>query len=137
MHLTTHNTQTSHLPESIQEIVDVIGLNATLLLVQERGGISMHVPTKAKEENWIAKLIGFDEMKKLVCVFAGETIHIARCAAAIKQAQHEEIFIKHIQRGISQSKLAREYGYDERSIQRLISKMKKQAEFEQTQHALF
>jgi hypothetical protein len=113
---------TRHLPDSIQEMVNVVGLPATLKIVEERGGITLCVPTKVKADNWLTKLIGENAMKSLVKYYSGEEIEIPLCQAAIKAAQDEEIY-QNIQKGISQAKLAREFGYTERGIRKLKKRM--------------
>lgn len=118
MVLTVQNASLHHLPESVQEMADVIGLHETLLIVQERGGIRLCVPTKAKQNHWLSDLIGIEAMKKLVEYYCGEEIEIPRCAAAIKAAQEEEMY-KLLESGMSQPQVAKMFGYTERTIRRL------------------
>ncbi|NVK42133.1 MAG: hypothetical protein HWE39_12905 [Oceanospirillaceae bacterium] len=119
-----------HLPESIQEMVEVIGLNATLLIVEERGGIRLCVPTRVKDENWLTKLIGKEAMIKLVEYYCGEEIDIPRCASSIKAAQDQKIFEK-LKAGVSQAKLAREFGYTERGIRKLKKRLEEVSRYDQ------
>jgi hypothetical protein len=113
---------TRHLPDSIQEMAEVIGFSATLKIVEERGGITLCVPTKVKADNWLTQLIGLEAMKNLVSYYNGEEIEIPRCAAAIKAAQDQVIY-ERIKEGASQAKLAREFGYTERGIRLLKKRM--------------
>lgn len=119
-----------YLPESIQEMIDVIGLQATLLIVEERGGIRLCVPTKVKSDNWLTQLIGTEAMIKLVDYYSGEEIDIARCASAIKAAQDQKIFEK-LKAGVSQAKLAREFGYTERGIRKLKKRLEEMSRYDQ------
>lgn len=119
-----------YLPESIQEMIDVIGLQATLLIVQERGGIRLCVPTKVSESNWLTQLIGKEAMSKLVEYYCGEEVEIPRCASAIKAAQDQKIFEK-LKAGVSQAKLAREFGYTERGIRKLKKRLEEMSRYDQ------
>lgn len=119
-----------YLPDSIQEMIEVIGLQATLLIVEERGGIRLCVPTKVKSDNWLTKLIGTEAMIKLVDYYCGEEVDIPRCASAIKAAQDQKIFEK-LKSGVSQAKLAREFGYTERGIRKLKKRLEEAGSYNQ------
>lgn len=119
-----------YLPDSIQEMINVIGLQATLLIVEERGGIRLCVPTKIKADNWLTQLIGTEAMIKLVDYYCGEEIDIPRCASAIKAAQDQKIFEK-LKAGVSQARLAREFGYTERGIRKLKKRLEEVSPYDQ------
>lgn len=105
----------AELPESVQDLIEVVGLSAAEVIVRERGGIRLCIPMKAKANHWMAKLIGLDKMVKLVRVYQGEEIDIPRCAAAILAARENEIACSEK----SNAELAREHGYTERGIRKL------------------
>lgn len=119
-----------YLPESVQEMIEVIGLQATLLIVEERGGIRLCVPRSVKDTNWLTQLIGRESMIKLVDYYCGEEIDIPRCASAIKAAQDQKIFEK-LKEGVSQAALAREFGYTERGIRKLKKRLEETSYYDQ------
>ncbi len=122
---------TQHLPDSIQEMAELIGLPATLKIVEERGGIRLSIPTKVNDKSWLTQLIGREAMMLLVKHYKGEELDIPRCTAAVKAAQDAHIY-QQIQAGVPQSKLAREYGYTERGIRKVKHRMDKRAAMKQS-----
>lgn len=54
-----------HLPETLREIAEVIGLEATITLVKARGGTSIYIPAYCKTDHWLAKLLGKEPADKL------------------------------------------------------------------------
>lgn len=103
------------LPESVLDLIDVIGINAALTIVEQRGGIRLYVPAKATESHWLADLIGLDALQKLVDVYAREEIEIPRCAATLKDIKDREIASS----TASNSELARQYGMTERNVRKI------------------
>ncbi len=80
----------SHMPPFAQEIVDIIGIHATVMLVAEYGGqtIALHRgPSRAR----LGELIGFELACKMTDRFCGVPITIPMCAAALKRARNKKI----------------------------------------------
>ncbi|MDT8383021.1 MAG: Mor transcription activator family protein [Gammaproteobacteria bacterium] len=103
------------LPASVQDLVEVIGLAAALVIVEERGGIRLCVPTRVRHDHWLMDGIGAQAFNNLVDMYAGEEIEIPRCHAAMRALREQEI----VNAGESNSQLARRYGYTERGIRKL------------------
>jgi len=104
-----------YLPPSVQDLVDVIGLNAALIIVEKRGGIRLCVPTKTSNDHWLLKDIGLESFTKLVAVYAGDEIVVPRCVIAMRILREKEI----ANSTESIAELARRYGYTERGIYKL------------------
>ncbi len=118
------------LPDSVQDLVDLIGLTAALAIVEERGGIRLYVPTRVSRDHWLAKTIGPRAFGTLVDVYAGEEIDVPRCVDALR-AVRELAIINDARAGLSQAQLARKYGYTERGIRKLMQRVGARDEPEQ------
>lgn len=80
----------SLLPASIHEVAAVIGMPATLRLVERFGGTTLPLPAGANRigRNYLralAKQIGDDDAQKLAHYCAGEPLYIPRCDAALRR----------------------------------------------------
>lgn len=115
------------LPASVRELVDVVGLQAVLLIVQARGGVRLCVPTKAKADHWLNRLIGMDALEALVGRYRGEEIEIPRCDAAFRAARENVIADSTESNAI----LARRYGYTERGIRKLKQRVRGKRKMQQ------
>ena len=111
------------IPSGLAEMVEIVGLEAALTIVELRGGIAIYVPARARENHWLVHHIGFDALKRLVDHYGGEEIEIPCCTAAMRAEMDAEILAKW-RAGISQSALARMYRITERTVR----KMRRRAE---------
>lgn len=117
------NIETDLLPERIKALAEVIGLVATIKLVEVRGGIRMTVPKlRPKAGHWLYEHLSDDELDKLIGYYGGETIEIDRCASALRRVFENKIIQEH-RTGLSNSVLARKYGYTERGIRKLRARV--------------
>lgn len=73
----------SMLPEQIIELSDVIGLSATLTLVDKFGGLSFDIPhsTNTKNGGWLVRELGADIAQVLIDRHKGENLYINNCDA--------------------------------------------------------
>ncbi|MFA6312343.1 MAG: Mor transcription activator family protein [Sterolibacterium sp.] len=82
------NLSLIHLPAKARELIEMIGLPATLRLIDEYGGQTFQVP-KGKRVKGVAKLeelaavIGTEAVKKLSHAFGGEVIAVPSCKRAL------------------------------------------------------
>lgn len=84
----------SRLPESVQQVAEVIGESAALDLVRRwprtrtKGDVPfrpvLYVPARLPERHRLIDIIGADKARELVRVFAGETIFLATCASVVR-----------------------------------------------------
>ena len=123
------------LPLMLRQIVAIIGLQATLLLVGQYGGVRLYVPVKMTPEHVLANLIGFDLAAKLSAAFGGmDHFDIPQGMNAVRLVRNRQIAQKFIA-GESLRMLAREYRLSERQIQNIVADMG--VSQESRQHALF
>ncbi len=59
----------AHFPPLLNEIVDVVGLDAALALVQAKGGVRVHIPGCAPDGHWIVETIGREAADRLCAHF--------------------------------------------------------------------
>jgi Mor family transcriptional regulator len=124
----------SLLPASIHEVATVIGMPATLRLVERFGGTTLPLPTGANRNGRIylralAKQIGDDDAQKLAHHCAGEPLYIPRCDAALRRIRDLSIcdqFDVIVREGTTANKavvkLALEYKLTDRWIWNILQK---------------
>tara|TARA_R110002049_G_scaffold13675_5_gene59403 strand:+ start:426 stop:830 length:405 start_codon:yes stop_codon:yes gene_type:complete len=115
-----------HLPASVAELVGIIGLPATLAIVEERGGLRFYVPVQPRPDHWLARLIGMAAFTRLVEYAAGDEIEVPRCLDALRAAKDRQI-AQDAAAGDSQATLARRYGYTERGIRKVLRRIERAA----------
>lgn len=54
-----------HLPPFLNEIADIIGVEATIVLVEGCAGMRIHIPARAPDDHWLPLMIGRDAADKL------------------------------------------------------------------------
>ena len=109
------------LPDSVQYLASVIGLEAALRVVEERGGITLCVPLNPGRDHWLADLIGWPALQALSAHYGGEEVEIPRCKQALRNARALECF----NTGMSEAETARALGMTERSIRNIRRRLEK------------
>lgn len=124
------NLDMDYLPESIQEIVGVIGLADTEKLVKAVGGTRFKFG-KGKQETARLKLlqqtIGETQTEKLLAVFGGDVMYIPRCQLALQKLRNQRFraaFDDLIANGTSKAmallQLCPEYGISQRTADSIL-----------------
>lgn len=63
----------SLLPPILQDFVDLVGLHATMRLVEAYGGVRLYVPKgELAEDHYLVRLIGREAAEKLQAMYGGE-----------------------------------------------------------------
>lgn len=107
------------LPQVLQQFVQLIGLSATMKLVEKFGGRRLYVPINAHPEHGLAKLIGFDKLVKLSLVYgAQDHFDIPRAHRALRHLRDAKIRSEYGPK--SASILAGEHGLTERQIFNIV-----------------
>lgn len=104
-----------YLPESIKEMIEVIGLPATQVIVSERGGIHLNVPDQVTREHWLYEAIGKEAFAALVQYYPTNEIYIPRCLVAMIRAKEDQL-IQLKEQGIKTVTLARQFKMTEAGI---------------------
>lgn len=108
-------TAPSWLSPLLQELAELIGLEATLKLTEQRGGSRFSIPTRPGPEHWLTQLIGADAAGILGKRFGGNTIDLPlgpqRGLNAMRRRCDEALA-----RGATVSEAARLSGLTERAV---------------------
>lgn len=83
------------LPETIQQIAELIGYPATICLVKHLGGTTFPISKGLRtvgnvRYDLLEKTIGTENSDKLAGVFGGEDFYIPRCAEALRELRNRQ-----------------------------------------------
>lgn len=102
---------------------ELIGLPATLKLVDAYGGIELYVPKTVDASHKLAWLIGLESAQKLVQEYPGATITIALSAAGdhARQGAIRRHKIRELRKlGKTHSQIARELHTTDRTVRKVL-----------------
>lgn len=116
-----YKTYSHLLPGRIQELIQVIGFEATIKLIKHFGGTHLNIPKKAKPEHNLVAVIGFPVFEKLCQYYAGTQLEIDLCARFFNRRKYE-LIISDIRAGNRQSNIARKYQMTDRHVRRIKQK---------------
>ncbi len=122
------------LPESLRDVVELIGLPATLRLVESYGGIiALYVPRDIDPDHPIAVAIGIAAARKLAARYGADTLrNIPRCVDGLRRIRNAEIRARHPHE--SAARLALDYSLTERQIWSILAEVR---DVDDKQAALF
>jgi len=123
------SVEVTDLPNSVQELAELIGLEAVWKLVQARGGRRLTVPKTIHSEHWLLELIGEPSLINLIERFNGEEIEIPVCNIAKRRAAVAEF----VNMGRSISEAAAEFGMTRRGIQKMLRILERQGRLNKPQ----
>lgn len=87
----TSQPDVSHLPESAQRLVALIGLPATVLLVEKHGGKELTLYNRGDSVARIAATIGFDGAASLLHFFGSDPFTVPLCTHALRAVRNAKI----------------------------------------------
>jgi hypothetical protein len=111
-----------YLPETLRDISELIGLPATLKLVECYGGIAaLYIPRMIKPDHHLARNIGIEAARKLAAHYGTDCLrNIPRCAHKLRHFRNAEIRTRR-KAGESPAILARAYGMTERNVWMILA----------------
>lgn len=112
------------LPNSVRDLVDVVGLKAALEIVEVRGGARLYVPKRPHRAHWLSGVIGWDKLRDLSAIYGGEEIEVPTCAERKRKLFEREIATA-AGTGVSVAELARRYRYSESGIRKLLRRARR------------
>jgi hypothetical protein len=119
-------SRASNLPQSIRDLVELVGLPATMALVKAYGGIYLKVPTGARADGATrARLIGLmgeDAAEALIRTYGGERVAIARCEAALRDERDSRIIAAY-DANTSAATIALREGMTERNVRNILKRV--------------
>lgn len=103
----------------LRDWVQLIGVNATLAIVEKHGGTLLNIPMKAEENADLVALIGADKAAVLGRHYGKERPLVPKALDALRAARDQAIRSQREHKSMRQ--LAREYGLGERRIRQITS----------------
>jgi Mor family transcriptional regulator len=108
------------LSPMLRELETVIGLEATLLLVDQWGGVNLYIPQSVADGHAIVEKIGLDAAEKLAGYFGGDHIAMPKAEEYRRLQRDREIYQKK-KAGTPAHVLAREYNLTQRHVWQILS----------------
>lgn len=112
------NLITPYLPESLQDLLRLIPLQAVLGIVFSYGGIQLYIPINPKQGDSLVKLIGMELVQVLANYAGGTSLDIPVCRKLKTQIKNSAVLAS-LARGASQSEAARAFDMTERNLRRI------------------
>lgn len=111
-----------HLPERARAIAELIGMPATLKLVERFGGVRIYVPQTVPPSHALVDLLGRDAADRLAIAFGGdEHFDIPRCTLAARRVRDAQLVADFLG-GMSHRLLAIKYQLTERGVRKIIAR---------------
>ena len=101
------------LPPQMRRLIDLIGFDATMKLLQARGGCKVHIPKTPTKGRVLAKIIGLQALTALCDHFGDEQLELPKDDKPIIQARNAAV-VKRRADGASHSELAVEFNITRR-----------------------
>lgn len=101
------------MPKSIQELVDLIGMDETLRLIEAFGGLDYQIPKSMQANNAkrLLSVIGQVATAKLIQTYGGERVYINRCESLRLELRNQAFFyavLAKMETGVSQTRAIQE-----------------------------
>ncbi|MBF0424313.1 MAG: hypothetical protein HQL66_00630 [Magnetococcales bacterium] len=113
----------SALPERLRELVELIGVDATLVLAQEWGGSCLPSLRQLPPDHPLMVRLGPEVVGKLADYFGSEWPYIPSGAAHLRRLRDREIRAVYDAGGISADGLARRYRLSNRQVWNILSQV--------------
>lgn len=111
-----------HLPERARAIAELIGMPATLKLVERYGGMRIYVPQTIPPAHTLVDLIGRDAAERLARAFGGdEHFDLPRCTVAARRVR-DALLVADFLAEMSHRQLAGKYQLTERGVRKIIAR---------------
>lgn len=108
-----------HLPDSLADVVEIIGIEATLSLVEKLGGTRVYIPDGMSPSHHLVRLVGHKAAYALANAMPGETVDLPRCVNAVRAARDAQIRAERDSSTVRN--LALKYGLTERQIYSILA----------------
>lgn len=121
--------QHANLPETAQQIADVIGYEKTMELVRAKQGDkcrSLYVPTsgRLKDSHLLVQTLGVEAARELANEFAGYTLSLPRCPSVFKQERNKKV-IQMRQHGMKYKAIAEELCMSVDAVKKVYQRWRK------------
>lgn len=103
------------LPETAQQLVELLGVEPALVLIRALGGVRVHIPKHFSKGHKLTALLGEDAAKVLMDMYAGEALVVPKCEQLIRYQQVKAL----LDAGTPAGQIALATGYTERHIYKI------------------
>ena len=110
----------NQLPQGLQDLKELVGPGAALILAEEFGGGDVYVPTRIREDHPLVRLIGQDRVRSLSLVYGGDKLHVPKADAIERQFRTRRI-VSLRRTGRTVASLAREFNLTCRRVRQICS----------------
>ena len=110
----------SALPRGLQDIKAHVGLGAALVLAEEYGGGAVYVPSRVRDGQVLARLIGPEKARRLSDAYGGDKLHVPKVDAIERQFRTRRIVTLR-KAGRTVASLAREFNLTCRRVRQICS----------------
>ena len=104
----------SLLEPLLRDMVQLVGLQATLAIVRQHGGTRLWFPNDPKPESPMVALVGIDNARRLCLHFGADRPTIPKAQAALQALRDADI--RDNPQGLSVPQLTRKHGLTERRV---------------------
>ncbi|MDA3922748.1 MAG: hypothetical protein PF501_19030 [Salinisphaera sp.] len=115
------------LPDSAQEIADVIGRERTLYLIgqlpvcgQRSWRVVLYVPKTLPADHWLVRVLGWRDAMRLVREFGGEILQPSNCRC-VHRAYRDQSIHRMAGEGMSAADIARAVGLTRRRVSGVLA----------------
>lgn len=108
------------LPQTAVDIVEVVGIDAALRLVEAWGGLRLYVPQALPADHSLVGILGPALAANMAAHFGGEPLNIPRCLHALRSMRNQRI--RGARRaGATPAELARQHSLTERQVYNILA----------------
>ena len=113
MKIERDQVELSSLPPQMRRLIAVLGFDATIKLLRERGGRRIWVPKTAAGDRVLAQVVGHRALEALVEHYAGEMLELPSDEKLLIQMRNRMLVARRAE-GASYAELAQEFGVSRR-----------------------
>lgn len=127
------STPAAELPQSVQQIADVIGRDEALDLVARlprhfqkhhpTGRVLLYVPKALPDGHRLVDLLGRELAEQLVAAFGGEILYPAACVA-MSRARRKVVIREQVAQGVAREDIAKSHGITERQLRNILQEIR-------------
>ena len=107
------------MPRSMLPVIEAIGFDATVCLVQNFGGRVVYISTSPRPTDPLPAVIGLDRAQALARAISPGQFEVPRCVSWLAALKREEVANGRAS-GLTMAELSQRYGYTQRHLRNLL-----------------
>jgi len=107
----------AHLPGSLIEVAETLGLGTALKLMQHYGGQEVNFPLRLKDGHELISLLGEEQANALCHYMSGQQLYVPHGRRSLRRQEVEKLRAN----GMTRSQIARALGISQRHVRRLAN----------------